>query len=102
MCIYYLVKCIFHPVLFAPQPLLLSDLQESDKRMIVEIPAAECAEGTGHEQGYQAARNTISSVRLNSIVEIVGVGFFDFLHEQGGAAENGIELHPVLSIRRMD
>jgi hypothetical protein len=82
--------------------LLLGDLEEADKRMIAEIPAPDCAEGTGHEQEYQAARNILSSIRANSIVEIVGVGFFDFLHEQHGAAKNGLELHPVLSIRQID
>jgi hypothetical protein len=82
--------------------LLLGDADESDKRMIAEIPAPECAEGTGHEQEYQAARNTLTSIRPNSIIEIVGVGFFDFLHEQHGGAKNGLELHPVLSIRRTD
>lgn len=29
---------------------------------------------------------------------VTGVGFFDFLHGQTGAAPNGIELHPVLKI----
>jgi hypothetical protein len=82
--------------------LLLGDVEESDKRMIAEIPATECAEGAGHEQEYQAARNTLTSIRPNSIIEIVGVGFFDFLHEQHGAAKNGIELHPVLAIRQID
>jgi hypothetical protein len=32
------------------------------------------------------------------IVVVTGVGFFDFLHGQTGAAPNGIELHPVLKI----
>jgi hypothetical protein len=82
--------------------LLLGDLEETDKRMIAEIPAPECAEGTGHEQEYRSARNTVSLIRINSDVEIIGVGFFDFLHDQQGAAKNGIELHPVLSIRQSD
>jgi hypothetical protein len=82
--------------------LLLGDLEETDKRMIAEIPAPECAIGTGHEQEYRSAQTMLSSIRTNSIVEIVGVGFFDFLHEQRGAAKNGFELHPVLSIRQND
>jgi hypothetical protein len=82
--------------------LLLGDLEEPDKRMIAEIPAPECAEGTGHEQEFRSARDTVSSIRVNSVVEIVGVVFFDFLHEQRGAAKNGIELHPVLSIRKIE
>jgi hypothetical protein len=35
------------------------------------------------------------------IVEISGVGFFDFEHGQNGVAPNAIELHPVLAIRRI-
>jgi hypothetical protein len=81
---------------------LLADLGEPEKRMIAEIPAPECAEGTGHEDEYRAARELLSAIPLNSLVEVVGVGFFDFLHEQKGAAPNGIELHPVLSIRSRD
>lgn len=77
---------------------LLADLGDPDKRMIAEIPAPECAEGTGHENDYQAARRSLAAIPLNSIVEVTGVGFFDFMHEQKGAAPNGIELHPVLRI----
>ena len=32
-------------------------------------------------------------------VHLTGVGFFDFRHGQSGVAPNGIELHPVLSMR---
>jgi hypothetical protein len=78
--------------------LLLADLDQPDKRMIAEIPAPQCAEGSGHEQEYKTARETISSISPNAVIEITGVGFFDFLHEQRGAAKNGIELHPVLSL----
>jgi hypothetical protein len=77
---------------------LLADLDDPDKRMIAEIPAPECAEGTGYEDDYRAARNSLSAIPLNSTVEVTGLGFFDFMHEQKGAAANGIELHPVLRI----
>ena len=33
-------------------------------------------------------------------IVVTGIGFFDFLHGQTGAAPNGIELHPVLNIER--
>jgi hypothetical protein len=33
---------------------------------------------------------------------IVGVGFFDRRHGQGGLARNGIELHPVLRFQSSD
>jgi hypothetical protein len=32
-------------------------------------------------------------------IQVVGVGFFDRLHGQSGMAPNGIEIHPVLSMR---
>jgi hypothetical protein len=67
--------------------------------MIAEIPAPECAVGTGLEKQYRAARQVVGNIKPGSMVEIVGVGFFDFMHEQSGAAPNGIELHPVLSIQ---
>lgn len=38
----------------------------------------------------------------SALVEITGIGFFDWReHPLKGAAPNGIELHPVLSIRRV-
>lgn len=79
--------------------LLLADIDHPDQKMIAEIPAPQCAEGSGHEQQYQTAREVLSSISTHAIIEITGVGFFDFLHEQRGAAKNGIELHPVLSLR---
>jgi hypothetical protein len=81
--------------------LLVADLNDPSKRMIAEIPAPDCALGSGHEDEYKVARETIAAVHPNAVLEIIGVGFFDFLHEQKGAAPNGIELHPVLSIRRL-
>lgn len=76
--------------------LLLADLDQPDRRMIAEIPAPWCAERSGHEQEFKIAQ-AISSIPPDTVIEIIGVGFFDFLHEQRGAAKNGIELHPVLS-----
>jgi hypothetical protein len=31
----------------------------------------------------------------------IGVGFFDFAHHQTGHANNYIELHPLISLRRL-
>jgi hypothetical protein len=82
--------------------LLIADLDDDHSRMIAEIPAPGCAEGSGHEEDYRKARDAVGRVPRGSIIEIVGVGFFDFLHEQIGAARNGIELHPVLSLRLIE
>jgi hypothetical protein len=67
--------------------------------MIAEIPAPECARGTGFEAAYRRTREALLTIRSGTIVEVTGVGFFDFMHDQRGAAPNGIELHPVLVIR---
>ncbi len=66
--------------------------------MIAEIPAPECAVGTGLEKTSRRARHAVLAVTPGILVEVTGVGFFDFMHEQKGAAPNGIELHPVLGI----
>ena len=79
--------------------LLLADLSDEQDRMIAEIPAPECALGTGHEDEYRSARKAIRALNPGSLIEVTGVGFFDYLHDQNGAAQNGIELHPVLRVR---
>jgi hypothetical protein len=38
-------------------------------------------------------------VQVQIPVHVTGIGFFDFIHGQTGVAQNGIELHPVLSIQ---
>jgi hypothetical protein len=82
--------------------LLLADPDDSSNRLIAEIPAPECALGSGNEEEYRTARHVVSKLRSGDLVEIVSVRFFDFLHEQKGAARNGIELHPVLTGRKLD
>jgi len=81
---------------------LLADSADEQSRMIAEIPAPECALGTGHEDEYRAARDAVSKLSQGSFVEVEGVGFFDFLHDQDGAAPNAIELHPVLRVRPLE
>lgn len=79
--------------------LLLADSADDQSRMIAEVPAPECAVGTGHEEEYRSARDAIGKLTLGSMIEVTGMGFFDYLHDQSGAAQNGIELHPVLRVR---
>jgi hypothetical protein len=79
--------------------LIIADLDKPNTRMIAEIPAPQCAEGTGREEDYRRARDELTRIPIGSIVEISGVGFFDFLHDATGGAKNGIELHPVLTIK---
>src|SRR5262249_40221285 len=90
--------------------LILADLDDANVRMIAEIPAPECAAGSGHEDAYRRARLVVLPLRPNAVIELVGVAFFDFLHDKRfdflhdkrGEAKNGIELHPVLGVRVVD
>jgi hypothetical protein len=77
--------------------------------MIVEFPGASCVGTVGvalmskAKAALAAACGPLPTtvgkfVTLHGRASIDGVGFFDFLHHQGGLAPNGIELHPVLRI----
>jgi len=81
--------------------LILADLDKPSIQMIVEIPAPECGEGSSHQEDYRKAREAMSSIRIDDVVEVSGVGFFDFIHTADGAAKNGFELHPVIKIQRV-
>lgn len=78
----------------------------SRKRMIVEFVLPEC--GKRRQAQMANARFSLQSrcgvatrkfQRLQGTALITGVGFYDDLHRQKGAAPNGIELHPVLSFQ---
>ena len=81
--------------------LILADLDNPEVRMIAEIPAPECVKGSAHEDEFRQAREAVSAISRNTVVEVIGVGFFDFLHDAKGGAKNGMELHPVLRISVM-
>lgn len=83
--------------------LVIADLDDANKTMIVEIPSPDCAGActSGHVEDFRRARAVIAALPEQFAcltVVVTGVGFFDFLHGQAGAAPNGIELHPVLNI----
>lgn len=75
----------------------MADTEAPNIQIIAEIPSPECVQSRGDD--YKRARATILDAPPNALIELIGVGFFDFLHDQRGAAKNGIELHPVLTIR---
>lgn len=85
--------------------LVLQDDQGST--MVAEIPSPSCV-GAGSPFATQIAnaRSTFdgqftassSFQTANVPVRVTGVGFFDFFHNQHGAAPNVIELHPILDI----
>ncbi|MBS1903222.1 MAG: hypothetical protein JSS75_05930 [Bacteroidetes bacterium] len=88
--------------------LVLQD--DSGLTMIGEIPSPTCASviHTSHVDEYSTAvqwiktnvgNPTTSFKDAERIVTVTGVRFFDFIHNQRGVADNGVEIHPVLSIR---
>jgi uncharacterized protein (TIGR03437 family) len=85
--------------------IVLSD--GAGKTLIAEIPDPKCvAQGSPFTAGIGNARSefdarlkaTTTFQSANILVQVKGIGFFDFLHGQRGAAPNGIELHPVLDV----
>jgi hypothetical protein len=78
------------------------------RTLIAEIPASYCVGSQSpflgsikYARSQFNARYTVETRfrYVNTNVWVKGVGFFDFIHGQSGVAPNGIELHPVLSIR---
>jgi hypothetical protein len=86
--------------------LVLASLRDPTITMIAEVPDPGCAGAcaSGHAEVYARVRRKLMD-RLDSpqtearpLIRVTGVGFFDFLHGQRGAAPNGLELHPVLDV----
>jgi hypothetical protein len=76
--------------------------------MIAAFPSASCTTGATRKARAKMSRAraalvaacgapTSSSRQLSGTGAITGVGFFDPVHGQAGAAPNGIELHPALA-----
>lgn len=81
--------------------LLLRDPKALDVAMVAEIPSPLCAKRSRYDANFAEARRVAEAVRARgkeTLVEVVGVGFFDELHEAIGSAPNGFELHPVLKL----
>jgi hypothetical protein len=53
--------------------------------MIVGIPAPECF--SERQDEYREARSIARKAPRNAVIEVVGVGFFDCLHDQRGRAQ---------------
>ena len=79
--------------------LVLQDTEDSTATMVAEIPDSACALTSSHKAEFAAARLALRGAPKGAIIELDGVGFFDFLHGQRGVAPNGFELHPVLAVR---
>ena len=81
---------------------VLADPDRPTATLVTEMPDSACALGSGHEADYAAARRALRAVPRYGLVELDGVGFFDYMHGQRGMAPNGFELHPVVAIRPLD
>ena len=79
---------------------IIADLDRPTAMMVVEIPAPRCASAKWSEQ-FTVAREAVQKLSAGALITVTGVGFWDYIHGQGvtGAAPNGFELHPVLSIQ---
>jgi hypothetical protein len=85
--------------------LVLSDT--GGRTMIAEIPSPNCIGSSPFLPSIRYVRSKFTAAyhptdfwkRPNVAVQVTGVGFFDVIHGQSGAAPNGIELHSVLAIR---
>jgi len=88
--------------------LFLSDPANPNTSMIAEIPAPDCAKGSGYEAEFRRLREMVKQLPLNSLIEVEGIGFFDHEHDLrlikgiNIGAKNNFELHPVLNIRQLN
>jgi hypothetical protein len=82
-------------------------VRDGAETMVVEIPHPECVDPPSpwRPQVADARRRFDDHLRRRSraegqheVISVVGVGFFDRVHEMEGGAPNGIELHPVTGI----
>jgi hypothetical protein len=95
--------------------IVLADLNDPEITLIAEIPDADkCsfACSSQHADEFRAARKAFldgikdhqatkcfRSMQEDGVpITMTGVPMFDRLHGQTGVAENGIELHPVLTV----
>ncbi len=87
--------------------LVLYGLQNQRVSIIAEIPDPACSGAcrSGFSEAFARARAALeehlkqANLRDEPIlVQVTGVGFFDFPHGQVGVAPNAFELHPVLEI----
>lgn len=83
-------------------------MDDQGNTMIAEIPSPSCVDPsspfltqiTNARSQFDAQLTVSHSFQTANIpVQVTGVGFFDFFHNQHGVAPNVIEIHPVLDIQ---
>jgi len=88
--------------------LVLEDIDHPEITMIGEIPDPYCpsVQKSNHLEAFIQARKDFKNSLLfagkvdTSIYTITGIAFYDKVHGQLGAAQNAIEIHPILSISK--
>jgi hypothetical protein len=94
------LKAVLPPASDGDIHLFLEDPDNPEEHIIAEIPAPECVRDAVRAEEYRLARRTVSALKVDSLVEVTGLGFFD---EVNGLtfvrARNGMELHPVFNVR---
>ena len=86
-------------------------LQEVDGEvtMVGEIPDPGCSrvKGSRYLKGIKQSRQFFNAEVIsgdledNGVYEVTGVAYFDFFHNQIGMAPSGLELHPIISIKKL-
>ena len=95
---------------------VIAQRNDHSKTMIIELPNTECSgvcKSKFLDQLRKAREDFIAKfgepttefTKLDKpvLVEVVGVGFFDRMHNQSGRAlPSGIELHPIISFKVLE
>lgn len=76
-------------------------LEAGGKSIIAEAPEPACTPTARDRASITRARLVAQDVRPGDKVVAVGLGFFDFPHGQTGHADNYLELHPLISLRKL-
>jgi hypothetical protein len=79
----------------------LALMANNGAKLIAEAPEPACSVRSRDRAAINKARLVAQDVQPGQKVVAVGVGFFDFAHRQTGHADNYIELHPLISLRRL-
>jgi hypothetical protein len=85
------------------------DVNNPDLHLVAEIPNPDCAitKKSRYKEKFRKVRNTFlnkyqdKSVYTSGIFEITGVLFHDKKNHGRGGNENGVELHPILDIKKI-
>ena len=69
--------------------------------LVAEAPEPARSINARDRTAINGARLVAQDIQPSMKVAAVGVAFFDFAHGQTGHAKNYVELHPLLSLRRL-